>query len=88
MTDDKRTKLAALHNQIVGDIVKSIVKPPFAAGGDYRDALVVLESVIVGVLRAGVKSGGDEAVLEALTHNVRERLAQLRLAAAKPEGNA
>lgn len=37
-----------LHNRLAGEIVKSIVMPPLEAGGDFKDVMVLLESVIAG----------------------------------------
>jgi hypothetical protein len=73
-----------LHNQIVGNIVRSIVKPPIEAGGSFKDVLVVLESVVAGVLLAGIKLGGDKPVLEVFMKNVADRLADLRTGRARP----
>jgi hypothetical protein len=77
-----------LHNRIVGDIVRSIVKPPIEAGGSHVDVLILLESVVVGVCAFAVKMGGDEKVLDVVIDGARGRLAEMRLGSAKPEGSA
>lgn len=35
--------LYELHNQLTGEIIKSIVKPPLEAGGTFADVYVLLE---------------------------------------------
>lgn len=77
-----------LHNVLAGRIVASIVRPVMETGGDYLQVLILLESVIIGVLLAGVKLGGDDAVADAVFARVKERLAELRLGDIKPEGEA
>lgn len=77
-----------IHNRIAPQIVASIVKPPLEAGGEFKDVLIVLESVIVGVMLAGVKLGGDTKVLDLVIERVRERLAKARLAPIEPAGRA
>lgn len=79
---------AELHNRIAGAIVASIVKPPIEAGGDYTDVLVLFESVVVGVMLAVAKLGGDEIVLDAVVTAAKARLAELRLGPVKPAGEA
>lgn len=76
-----------LHNRLAGEIVKSIVKPPLEAGGTMIDVMVLLESVVVGVVLAGVKLGGDEKVLDKLVEGAKQRLAEMRLGGA-PTGGA
>jgi hypothetical protein len=80
------TTQSEIHNQIVGDIVKSIIRPPLDAGGEMTDVFVVLESVILGVILLSVKLGGDELVIDALMERVKARLAEQRLADIQPKG--
>ena len=77
-----------LHDRLAGLIVASIVAPPLEAGGKFADCLVLLESVIVGVLLAGVKLGGDEIVFDAVMDRVKQRLAERRLKDIKTEGRS
>ena len=80
-----------LHNRLAGEIVASIVRPPIAAGGDYSDVMVLLESVVVGVcaVTARMRPGlSAEAVLELLVNGARTRLPDVRLASLEPEGAA
>jgi hypothetical protein len=77
-----------LHNRLAGEIVASIVKPPIAAGGEFTDVLILLESVIVGVCAVAVKVGGDEVVLDVVVDGARQRLAEMRLGAVEPGGSA
>lgn len=77
-----------IHNRIAPAIVKQIVKEPIEAGGSNTDVLVVLESVIVGVLLAIVKRGGDEKVLDAIVAAVKRRMAKNRLSGIGPAGRA
>lgn len=77
-----------IHNRIAGDCVKMIVKEPLLSGGEFTDVMVILESVIMGVILAGIKITGDELALELLMEHVRERLAQARLTMVEPAGEA
>jgi len=79
---------AELHNKIAGEIVASIVLPPIEAGGDFKDVLVVLESVIMGVMLVTARIGGDEVVLDAVVARVKERLAEKRLGDIETAGRA
>lgn len=83
--NDQQTEI---HNKIVGDIVRSIVKPPLDAGGSYTDVMVVLESVVVGVVLMGVRLGGDEKVLDAMMAAAKIRLAEMRLKDIETKGKA
>ena len=69
----------ALHNTIAPDVVKQIVTPVILSGGDGKDVLVILESVVVGTMLAVTKLGGDNIVLDVFLDNCRLRLADLRL---------
>lgn len=69
----------ALHNELAGKIVRSIVEPVARNGGTAVDVMVLTESVLVGVTLAMVKLGGDEAVLDTMVENARKRLAEIRL---------
>lgn len=77
-----------LYNQLVGEIVGQIVKPPIDAGGDMQDVLVLLEGVVAGVILFGVKMGGDERVLDVLIEGVKVRLARARLHDVSVSGQA
>lgn len=66
-----------LHNRIVGEIVKSIVVPPLTAGGDYKDVMVILESVIAGVVLGMFKLGGDNIVLDAVLDGAKARVQEI-----------
>jgi len=79
---------AKLHNELAGQVVMSIVKPIMTSGGTTTDVMILTESVLVGVSLACIKLGGDERVLDLIFERARERLAELRLAPLKPEGNA
>jgi hypothetical protein len=76
-----------LHNRLAGEIVKQIVKTPIDAGGKMSDALVVLESVILGVVLMALKYDYSEAVLDVIIDRVRERLAEQQLADIPTAGN-
>lgn len=77
-----------IHNQVAGEIVKAIVRPPLMAGGQFTDVLVILESVILGVMLMAVKLGGDDKVLDEVVLHVKERLAKERLGGIEPAGSA
>lgn len=72
------------HNRLAGLIVRMIV------GGsvDGPEALLLTESVLVGIALSTIKMGGDEAVLDLVFKHARERLAEARLRDAKTEGSA
>lgn len=67
---------AALHNQLAGNIVASIVKPPMQAGGSISDVLVLLESVVLGVALVAREYGFDERAIDSLAYAVKKRLAE------------
>lgn len=71
------TAQSDLHNRIVGEIVKSIVVPPLTSGGDYKDVMVVLESVIAGVVLGMFKLGGDNIVLDTVLAGVKARVEEI-----------
>ena len=77
-----------LHNQLAGKVVASIVKPPLDNGGDTKDVLVLLESVVTGVVLAVTKLGGDEIVIDTFMEGVKERLAKDRLTDHETAGEA
>jgi hypothetical protein len=77
-----------IHNEMAGEIVRLIVKPPLDAGGEFSDVLVLLETVILGVMLIAVKLGGDGIVLDAVMERVKERLAEQRLSNIDPKGSA
>lgn len=77
-----------LHNRLAGQIVASIVRPPLETGGSETDVLILLESVILGVMLAVVKLGGDVVVLDTVIERVKERLAEQRLANLPTSGEA
>lgn len=86
------TAQSDIHNRIVGEIVKSIVVPPLTAGGDYKDVMVVLESVIAGVVLGMFKLGGDnivlDTVMDAAKVRVQEIMARDRLGPLETKGSA
>lgn len=77
-----------IHNRLAGQIVASIVRPPLEAGGEFSAVLVLLESVIFGVVLAGVKLGGDEIILDEVVAAVKRRLAEHRLSNINTAGTA
>lgn len=80
------TTQSQIHNELAGQIVAQIVKPPLEAGGQMTDVLVLLESVVLGVFLVAVKLGGDEKVLDTLIEGVKARLAEQRLGGIEPAG--
>jgi hypothetical protein len=77
-----------LHNRLAGEIVMQIIKTPLDAGGQMSDALVILESVVLGVMLMALKYDYSEAVLDHIVERVKERLAEQHLAEIPPAGNA
>ena len=80
--------MLAVHNETAHKIVGDILQPVAAAGGDRALAMVVLESVIVGVIATIGDPGRDDDAVDMLAMDVKERLAEHRLAAMRPEGSA
>jgi hypothetical protein len=68
-----------IHNKVAGEVVRTIVNSPLEAGGSFTDALVILESVVLGVVLVGVRSGGGggDKLLDELVLHVKERLTKL-----------
>lgn len=76
---------AKIHNDLAPRIVVDILRETIGKGGKPEDALILTESVLVGVVLALVKLGGDEKVLDVMVTGARGRLAKIRLA--KTAGN-
>lgn len=84
------------HNDAAGEIVKRIVKDTEAAGGDFRDVMILLESVAAGVIMVLVREEGDNPSVDLLAEGVKARLKDMRarrhadakLAATPPQGTA
>lgn len=74
-----------IHDRDVVRIMKAIIAPTMAAGGEFTDVLVLLESVVVGVILFGIKEGGDDPVLAAMVERIKLRLEEARLKDKKPE---
>ena len=70
------------NNRLATEVVSKIVNETLECGGTIADVLVACESVVVGVifecLKQGLdaKPGAPEAILDALTTRLRERLAE------------
>lgn len=82
------TNQVDLHNQLAGEIVKSIIKPVYAAGGGPTDVLVLTESVLICVALYIIKTGGDNLVLDLMVDRARERLAEIRLRDIETKGSS
>lgn len=80
--------LVEQHNEAAGAIVTLLIGGVAKAGGSLRDTLVLTESVLVGVMLAIVRLGGDDLVLDELVGRVRQRLAEKRLGGIPVEGAA
>ena len=87
MTDN----LTVIHNRDAGKILRAIVTPTITAGGGYAGVMTLLESVVVGVLLVVAPKGREEALLDCMVAQVKERIAKDRLkqqlATAEPEGH-
>jgi hypothetical protein len=86
-TEEKAKTPYEIHNRDAGRIVAEIVCPTLDAGGDTKDVLILLESVVTGVLSVVVKIGGDNEVLDVFIAGVRQRMAEIRLGNATASGN-
>lgn len=85
----KRERAAVtIHNASAGEIVRQIVRPTIEAGGDIKDVLVLLESIVAGVLLFAVKTGADNRVLDTFIEGVRLRMAEIRLRDEPTKGSA
>ncbi len=80
--------LCELHNRIAPEIVKSIIKPPLEAGGNVTDILILTETVLAGVILKIGGPGMDDVILNELTKNVRQRMADIRLRNLPTSGEA
>jgi hypothetical protein len=79
-----------LHNALVPAIVEAILSPMTKHGGDYRDALVLLETAIVGVVLV-LANDTDQArrnVVAAVVDAVGKRLDREKLRDMGVEGSA
>ena len=68
-----------IHNRVAGEVVKAIIKPTLAAGGQFSDVLVILESVVLGVMLMAKPlgwKGGSNEVLDELVLHFKKRLAR------------
>jgi hypothetical protein len=69
-----------LHNQLAGEILRTIVKPVLEAGGEMSAVLALAESVLLGVMITAEKLGGyDEAALDLMVAQVKKRWREQRL---------
>lgn len=71
--------LFASHNQLTNEFVQKIIRETLAAGGTYRDVMIVTESILLGAVLLCVRLGGDERVLDTMVEGVKARLAEARL---------
>lgn len=72
------------HNQIV----KSLVKEICLNGGDYKDRLLILQSIITDVIYLTVKPEGHDIVLDQVVNGAKKRLSDQRLIDVEPGGTA
>lgn len=72
------SKLSDLHNKQAGAIVRRIVKPTLAAGGDFKDILVLLESVVAGTVGFVGNGGGDDKIIDHLAEGAKGRVESMR----------
>lgn len=77
-----------LHNRLAGEIVASIVRPVYDAGGGPTDVMVLTESVLVGVALACIRLGGDDTVLDVMFERAKKRLAEIRLGGLPAAGSS
>jgi hypothetical protein len=75
----ERKAVVDVHNRLAGELVTKIVMETVNAGGNYRDVMVLTESVLMGVVLTCVRLGGDEKVLDVMVEGVKARLAEARL---------
>lgn len=75
-----------VHNQLAGQLVGAIVKSTVGNGGEATAALLLTESVLVGVALTLIRLGGDEKVLDVMFQAAKQRLAEIRLRDATPAG--
>jgi hypothetical protein len=75
-----------VHNELAGKIVRSIFEPIYENGGSPQDILIITESVVLGVMLAIVKFGGDDFVLDTMVDGVKRRLSEERLRHLPPQG--
>ena len=71
-------KVTDHHNAVAGRIVSEIVKGTIEAGGDMTSALVLLESITVGVLTAAVNGGEESLYLALMQVRILNRMGPIR----------
>jgi hypothetical protein len=71
------------HNENLSRILDIIVATSSAPGANQFDAMVLLETVIVGAIAYYALPEGDEIILETLKESVQKRLANVRAEAQK-----
>ena len=77
-----------LINDAATGAVEWIIRGTIGRGLEPTDALIALESTVVGAILAITKLGGDERVLEAVIDGARGRLAETRLNTTPSHGSA
>lgn len=86
LTDDD-TPITGDLTDIAASLVATICCSVIGSGSDPREALLLLESVVVGMFAFAVNPAGDAEVLDVFIANVRESLATVRLANIAPAGH-
>lgn len=75
-----------IHDRCAKLVVRQIMLETIAGGRAGEEALLIVESVIVGIALCTIKPGGDDPVLDVVFDRARQRLAEIRLK--NTEGNA
>ena len=92
MTDDEpENTQTEIHNRLARELTKTIIMTPRDAGGSIVDALVILESVVLGVALAASQMAGEnkaDTVIDLVMAGVKRRLAEMRLKELPVKGRA
>jgi len=77
---------AQRHDRLAREVVNRIIRETVGRGHKPSEALILMESALVGVSLALIRLGGDNAVLDIIVDRARQRLAEIRLK--ETEGSA
>ena len=76
------------HDEMAGEVVKTLVGTFGTPTSDPRELLVVTESIVTAILVIAVKPGHEEAATQILMRNAIERVRYARAMARPAEGSA
>ena len=81
------TNIVERHNLLVAEIATRIITESGATNENMTPVLVILESVIGGVITTIARPGHENDLFDVLVKGVRERMKDIILYNARPEGS-